>query len=313
VNVLCVTNMYPSKSEPQAGIFVHEQVEDLRALGVEIDVLHFNGRTHWFEYVRAMASVRSIVRRNRYDVAHAHYGLTGAVALAQRRVPVVTTFHGSDTGYIPWQARVSRVVARHTTPVFVAKANSLSLRVPGVVVPVGVDTNVFRPMLREEARRRLGWDPQGRYVLFPGAASRRVKRYDLFQAAFALAKLECPELHPILFDGYERDQAPLVMNAIDCVLMTSDWEGSPVTVKEALACETPVVSVPVGDVDDVIGGLPACAVTERDPVRLAAAVVAALDAPRSSVLRERAMLYERRSLASRIVELYEELLMGSHD
>jgi teichuronic acid biosynthesis glycosyltransferase TuaC len=313
VRVLVLTNMYPSESEPYAGIFVHEQVQDLRALGVEIDVLHFNGRTHWFEYVRAMASVRSTVRRNRYDIAHAHYGLTGAVALAQRRVPVVTTFHGSDTGYIPWQARVSRVVARHTTPVFVSRANSLSLSVPGAVVPVGVDTEVFRPLPRDVARRRLGWDPGGRYVLFPGAPSRRVKRYDLFQAAFALVESSSPEAKAILFDGYERRQAPLVMNAIDCLLMTSDSEGSPVTVKEALACETPVVSVAVGDVDEVISGLPGCAVVERDPAKLAAAVLAAMSAPRSSALRERAQLYERKGLASRLVDLYEELLAGCHD
>ncbi len=150
-------------------------------------------------------------------------------------------------------------------------------------------------------------------MLFPGAPSRRVKRYDIFQAAFALVETSCPEAKAILFDGYERGQAPLVMNAIDCLLMTSDSEGSPVTVKEALACETPVVSVAVGDVDEVIGGLPGCAVVERDPASLAAAVLAAMSAPRSSALRERATLYERKGLASRLVDLYEELLAGCHD
>jgi glycosyltransferase involved in cell wall biosynthesis len=140
-----------------------------------------------------------------------------------------------------------------------------------------------------------------------------VKRYDLFQAAFALVEASCPEVKAIVFDGYERGRAPLVMNAIDCVLMTSDWEGSPVTVKEALACETPVVSVAVGDVDEVIGGLPGCAVTDSDPAKLAAAVLAAMSAPRSAALRDRAKLYERKTLASRLVDLYEGLLARCHD
>ena len=308
MRVLCVTNMYPSEAEPEAGIFVHEQVEDLRTLGVDVEVLHFDGRNDWSQYLRAMARVRTIVRRDAFDVAHAHYGLSGAVALAQRTVPIVTTFHGSDTGYIPWQAHVSRVVARRTTPVFVSRANSRSLGVPGAVLPIGVDTDVFRPMPRSEARRLLGWEPGDPYVLFPGSASRRVKRYDLFASTLRSIRQEAAGAKEVIFKGYGRREAALVMNAVDCVLMTSDWEGSPVTVKEALACETPVVSVAVGDVGDVIEGLPGCALCDRDPERLAQGVLRALTAERSPALRERAALYERRRLASRLLELYEGAL-----
>src|SRR4051812_10529609 len=115
MKVLVVTNMYPAESEPWSGVFVAEQGEDLRRLGVDVDVFAFDGRPDRKEYLRAGRALRRIVAQHSFDLVHAHYGLTGAVALAQRNVPVVTTFHGSDT-WIPWQRAVSYVVARLTTP-----------------------------------------------------------------------------------------------------------------------------------------------------------------------------------------------------
>ena len=117
MRVLVVTNMYPSQEEPQFGTFVKEQTEDLIKLGVEVEVLHFDGRKSWTRYVAAAAAIRRKVGGGRFDLVHAHYGLAGAAALLQRRVPVVTTFHGSDfSGAIPWQVWVSRFVARLGQP-----------------------------------------------------------------------------------------------------------------------------------------------------------------------------------------------------
>ena len=95
MRVLAVTNMYPTDDEPGFGAFVFEQVDALRRLGIEVDVLSFDGRRDRTAYLRAVARLREQARGG-YDVVHAHYGLSGAVAMLQRRVPVVTTFHGSD-------------------------------------------------------------------------------------------------------------------------------------------------------------------------------------------------------------------------
>ena len=90
--------------------------------------------------------------------------------------------------------------------------------------------------------------------------------------------------------------------------MTSLHEGSPLTVREALACGTPVVSVPVGDVFDTIADLPACAVADPDPDLLAAAVRASLetDAP-ADRLRARALETSRAAVAARLLALYEDV------
>ena len=123
--------MYPMATDP-SGSFVRELVEAVRALGVSVDVLAFDGRKKKGRYALAAFKLRRALRSGRFDLVHAHYGLTGMVALAQRRVPTVVTFHGSDTGNprVKWQAWVSWVVARQATPVFVSRDAAQRLGCP---------------------------------------------------------------------------------------------------------------------------------------------------------------------------------------
>jgi teichuronic acid biosynthesis glycosyltransferase TuaC len=307
MRVLCLTNMYPTEREPWSGVFVAEQVEDLRTLGVEVEVWSFDGRDDRTEYVRAARTLRRLVGNGAFDLVHAHYGLAGAVALTQRRAPVVTTFRGSDT-FIPWQRNVSYIVARLTVPLFVSAEGRARLRRPDApVVPSAVDLQRFRPRPRAEARRLLGWDENGVYVLLPGPRGSAMKNAALFDATVEALPGEL-QARQIALEGYSRDEAALVMNAVDVTLMTSLSEGSPVAVRESLACETPVVSVAVGDVPDLLRGLPGCAVCERDPNALAEGVLQALEAPRMRLLRERAAEYSRVRMARRVLNVYEHVL-----
>lgn len=312
MRVLCLTNMYPGVSDASFGTFVKEQVDDLRTLGVDIAVVAFDGRRDRAAYARAVGAVRQAVRDGAVDLVHAHYGLTGAVALGQRRVPVVVTFHGSDAGLVRWQAAISWCVARGATPVFVNDDAARRLGRPHApVICAGVDMELFTPRGRRECRRELGWDEDGRYVLLPGARANAVKRADLFDASMAVARRSDRAIRAVSLEGYTRAAAAGVLNAVDVTLMTSDDEGSPVAVKESLACATPVVSVPVADVPGLVAGLPGCAVAPRDPRALAGAVLAALDAPRSSALRRRVEPFARPRIAERTLALYRSVLDGA--
>jgi hypothetical protein len=228
--------------------------------------------------------------------------------MSQRRIPVVTTFHGSDTGYIPWQAKISWIVSRATTPVFVAEdgARRLGISAP-TVIPVGVDSAVFQPKDRALAREELGWPIADTILLLPGARSKAVKGAALFDAVCDLLREDGLRVHGVALEGFPRETVPTVMNAVDALVMTSLSEGSPVSVKEALATETPVVSVDVGDVAKVIDRLPGCSIAPRDARRIAERVISALDYSRGGSLRLRARDYDRRHIASRLIETYEAL------
>lgn len=304
--------MYPTPDEPWYGSFVRDQVDDLRDLGVEVRVLDIDGRRDWRNYLRAAREVRRIVREEPFDLVHAHYGLTGAVAAAQRRLPTVTTFHGSDyTGAVPWQRYVSFVVARTSVPIVVSGEGRRTLHLrSAAVIPAGVDTELFRPVDRRAARRELGWDERGPYFLLPGRRASRAKRADLFDAVVREARRSVATLAGVSLEGFSRREVALALNAADVTVVTSDREGSPVAVRESLACETPVVSVAVGDVPDVVRGLPGCAVCTRDPAALAAAALVALESPRSPELRERAELSSRRRVVEQVTALYERVLAG---
>jgi teichuronic acid biosynthesis glycosyltransferase TuaC len=312
MNVLMVTNMWPTPEEPSFGCFVAEQVEDVRRLGLHVDVISFDGRSDRRNYLRAARAVHAAVRRRPISVVHAHYGLTGALAATQRSAPVITTFHGSDTGYVPWQARVSRLVAARTTPLFVSRGGAEALGRPeAAVLPAPVDLDRFVPMERNEARSLLGWNLDARYALFPGSRTNRRKRPDLFDAAVAEARRHVPDLETAALEGLSRDQVMLALNAADVTVMVSDWEGSPVTVRESLACMTPVVSVDVGDVREVIAGLPGCTLAERDPSELGMAIADAVTQARQPELRDRAAQTSRPRVAKQLVALYEEVVCAA--
>jgi teichuronic acid biosynthesis glycosyltransferase TuaC len=308
MRALCFTNMYPTEADPWAGSFVRDLVDDLRSLCIEVEVLAFNGRERKRAYAEASLLLRRALRGGHFDVVHAHYGLTGAVALAQRRVPTVVTFHGSDT-YITWQASISWFVARLATPIFVSRDGARRLGfVNAAVIPAGVDMDLFQPRPAAEARRRLGWPGNGRFVLLPGARDNPGKCAGLFDAVVDELRRRVPDLMAVSLEGFSREQVVDVMNGVDVTLMTSRSEGSPVSIKESLACMTPVVSVPVGDVPELLAGLPGCVVAPRDPIALADGVVAALDCGGDPALRRRADAVSRRRVAERTIALYESVV-----
>jgi glycosyltransferase involved in cell wall biosynthesis len=312
LRVLILTNMYPTPDEPHFGCFVKDQADDLRRLGVDVRVLAFDGRTDKGRYILAARELRRACRRERFDVVHAHYGLSGVLAAAQTGAPVVTTFHGSDT-WVAWQRAASWVAARRCQPIAVAQVVAARLGVSHApVIPCAVDLDLFKPMGREEARHRLGWPVAGRCVLFPASRTDRSKirnkRVDLFDAVVSRLRLQTPDVFTASLDGLDREHVALAMNAADVAVMTSEREGAPVVVKELLACETPVVSVPVGDVGETVRGLPGCAIVSRSPAALAEAAGVALRSGGDPMLRERMAEFGRGRIAQRVLAVYRHVL-----
>lgn len=313
--LLVLTNMWPTPASPTHGSFVADQVERIRALVPEwgVDVMVVDGSRGKLEYVRAIGRLRSRLREERYDLVHAHYGLTGAVAAAQLRVPFIVTLHGSDL-HIPWQRWISRAAAlraRHL--IFVSerlRRRAGRVSAGSSIIPCGVDLAVFRPVERAAARRRLGV-AAGPVVLFAGNPARGVKNYPLFEAAVgSLPEPLRERVRVLALRDVPPREVPDYLNSADVVVVTSRYEGAGSVAKEALACGTPVVSVEVGDIPELLEGVAGCHLVDRDPAALGAAIAAALEeGERPDGHRRIAETgTEAGAVAERVVGVYRQVL-----
>ncbi len=311
MRVLVVTNMYPTQERPELGVFVRDQVEALCRRG-DLDVELFVFPPGKKSYPRAVRDLRRLLKRRRFDVYHAHYGLTGWVAHLAGCKPLVVTFHGTDLRHRrvgPWSRRLANRVAR---PAVVSSDLARELRLARLrehpaVLPCGVDMRLFRPLPREQSRVKLGLDPQRRYVLFPADPARPEKRHD--RVTMVLKDLR--EVSELTLGGIPPEQVPLYVNAADAVLVTSDYEGFGRAVLEALACDVPVLATPTGVAPDVVNEVDGCHCLDfalGEWRNLLRAVLAGPD-PRVAG-RRHVEQYSTDRCADAVVECYEELAGG---
>ncbi|MBO8446755.1 MAG: glycosyltransferase [Bacteroidetes bacterium] len=235
--------------------FITEQAEALSKNGAEIDYFGVVGKG-LAGYLKNIRSLKQKIEDFQPDIVHAHYGLSGLLANLQRKVPVVTTYHGSDINDSK-VLRLSKIAMRLSAwNIFVSKKNVEMSGLTGKysLLPCGIDTDNFAVKEMAEARKELGWKMDGQYVLFAGAFDNAVKNAALAQAAVALL----PGVDLVEMKGFSRQQVASLFYAADVFLMTSKSEGSPQVVKEALYCGCPIVSVDVGDVAEVTEGILNC-------------------------------------------------------
>lgn len=289
MRLLAITNMYPDAERPWLGTFVEQQVKGLTAIGIQCQVLYFDRqREGAFTYYRMGQRLRDTVSHFKPDLVHVMYGGVMARNILARRwaVPTVVTFHGSDllgenlSGWFrklvshygvrcSWAAARRAngivVVARHLEHAFPRDVDRHKIR----VIPCGIDLERFRPMDQAACCRELGWAPDVFHVLFPANAGDPVKRPWLAQAAVQKLQKEGVKAELHLLSGVPYADVPVWINASDVLILTSLHEGSPTVVKEALACNVPVVSVDVGDVAERLQGIVGCHLAAPEPRDLA--------------------------------------------
>lgn len=304
--MLVVTNMYPTAERPALGPFVRDQVEALRRrddLEVELHAFGPGPRA----LARAALDLRRRFRGRRFDVVHAHFGLTAWPALLAGLGPVVVTLHGNDL-FVRRSAIATRAALPFTALV-AAVSREFSQNLPGAgerrrvaVLPVGVDLRRFRPIPRTEARARLGLDPAGPYLLFPHDPSRPLKRYDRAQeAAGDVPLLTLGRVPPA--------EVPFWINAANAVVVPSQAEAFGLAVIEALACGVPALGTPVGIHPVALRGVPGAYCRPWDPMAWREALRPHLEAgdPRVDG-RARAALFSADAMAARVAEAYRQIV-----
>lgn len=309
MRALIVANMYPTPARPALGRFVADQVAALRRTGeVDLEVFSFDPGGYR-AYVRAARRLRA--RRHdhaRFDVVHAHYGLTTWPALAAPARARVVTLHGTDLAH-PRSRPITLAGLRFNDLVGVV-SEPLAAAVPPwasggrvAVLPCGVDLHRFGRVDRAEARARLGLDPQRPYLLFAADPSRTEKRHDRALAVAGDTAL-------LTLGNVAPSQMRLWINAANAVLAPSDREGFGLSVLEALACDVPVLATPVGIAPEALAGVDGtlCAPFDVDVWRAALAPHLAASDPRVAGWA-RAEAYSSDRMAQRVLEAWRGLLL----
>jgi glycosyltransferase involved in cell wall biosynthesis len=300
-------------------------MRSLAAEGISVQVLVVDGRASRWAYLRTALRMLGLHgRRQHYDLIHAHTGHCGVLARLQTRHPVLVSYVGYDLygdpradGGITFKSRLEAVIFRRLAQVVeatITKSAAMEDLLPAgarprnVILPNGVDRESFRPIPRADARRALGWPEDELTILWAGHSHIPRKRLDLAEEVLRRVREELRGARLRICSGFAPADVPVWMNAADVLLFTSMAEGSPNVVKEAMACDLPIVSVDVGDTREVIEGTAHCTVVrEPDPRALAAAVAEVLaQAPVRSDGRARSAHLGLEQIARRLVGVYEE-------
>jgi len=232
--------------------------------GIEIYYFPIIGKG-LINYIKNIFLLKQHLSINKYDIIHAHYSMSAFVATLAHAKPLVVSLMGSDvqSGYLSKLCiKIFHKLSWKYTIVKSARMyNSLGLTNISVI-PNGVNTGAFNSMDKRACQKQLGWDYNKKHILFAANPSRPEKNYALAKQAFSILNKENIELHSLI--NVLPEQMPLLMNSTDVVLLVSLWEGSPNVIKEAMACNRPIVSTDVGDLRWLLGDTPGCYIVSFD-------------------------------------------------
>lgn len=312
----------PGEEKGSSMIFSRNQVKDLRKEGLDVLTFFLSSRTSPFAIYSELQRLKSFIEFNKPDIVHSHYGTMTAFicSLASADLPLVITFHGSDlnmargvgilrnySGHL-----LSQLAAWSAKKIICVNGKLMSKlwwgKSKAVVLPMGIDVSAFHAMDRNECRKQLGLSLEKKYVFFNGS-NPDVKRLDIALNTIELAKQADPMIEMLKMDGStEPSLMPVYLNACHCLLLCSDSEGSPMVIKEALACELPIVSTDVGDVSERVKGVTNCFVVEQEPKALADAVTTVIRSDARSNGRTRLDEFSADHIAAKLKSIYQVLV-----
>lgn len=279
MKILHITNNYPTTNYPIYGIFVKEQIGAIALLGNECDIVFINGREKGKkEYIFAIPKIIAKILSNKYDLVHCHHVYSGIVFLLGFGFIKKSILSYQNPPEFEGGVKLFRLLRLFFNKIIFKHYKSLDLNIE--YLPNGVDTDFFLPMNKCAVRKLLNLDENKIYVLFTDSNNKKrtQKRIDRFTATINILQNRNEKIEPIILTNTKREEMPLYFNAVDVHLITSDFEGSPNSVKECLACNTPVVSTPVGNVADMISEIPGCFVSNSfNPAELSLLVEKAIN------------------------------------
>lgn len=291
--------------------FIAEQAESLERNGHTLEWLKVDSNG-WKGYWNKRKELKKKIESFRPDIIHAHYGLCGLLANFQRKVPVVTTYPGSDINDFKVRilSIISLILSKYNIFMSKRQIDKVSLFITkktSEIIRYGVDENIFVEVDKNIARERLGFSRDEKLVMFAGRFANPVKNAELAKNSVNLLKnvslLE-------MTGGYTKEEMNLLYNAVDVAILTSHSEGSPQFVKETMLTGCPIVSVDVGDVKEVVEGIEGYYISERNPQDIADKLNQALSLNSRTKGRERIIELglTKDLVAKKLIKIYEQVI-----
>lgn len=299
--------------------FIRSQGESLKRNGINLDFFSIQG-SGIKNYFKHIFILKRFLKKNKYDIIHAHYGLCGWVSLLTfTKIPIIVSFMGDDLygdANYKGKKRLSdfvfnffNLLLQFPVDFIIVKSKNLAKHVirkkKMQIIPNGVDFDFFKPIARSKAIKELSIsDKNKKYILFLGSRSNPRKNFPLLEKALKkLSDVDILSPFPI-----SAEKIPLYLNLADVLVLTSFKEGSPNVIKEAMACNCPIVSTDVGDVKDVIGNTEGCFITSFNKEDVAKNIVNALAFNKRTSGRNNIGHLEINEVAKRIIRIYESVI-----
>lgn len=284
ISVLYVVNSWPTRSAPDLGIFNQRQVESVSVYLSEHRVYFINGRMKGLRaYIIALFDLFRILKNQKFEVVHVMHGYSilpvAALSFIFRfnrivlslQNPLLKEFAGNRPYLNGLSNVLLRVIVKKLNVAIIYKDQNhdvyrriLSHTEDIYHLPNGINSDMFKNLNREWCRDKHGVATDEKLILFISSRdiNRPQKRLDRFMEINK--KLKNSNLgfniKTRLISNEEPEVVRELIRSADLFLLTSDYEGSPNSVKEAVLAGCPVVSTPVGNVKDLLDGLSFCRV-----------------------------------------------------
>jgi teichuronic acid biosynthesis glycosyltransferase TuaC len=303
-----------SGNSGKASILVQRQAESLQKKNIDVTFFLIIGKG-FFGYFKNILFLKKYLNNNPFDIIHGHYSLSAFVASIAGAYPLVVSLMGSDVKAGDYYKYLIRFFKKmFSWKGLIVKSNEMKtiLELPdAVVIPNGVNIEQFKPASKESCRVELGWALDKTHILFAANSERPEKNFQLAKSSVELLDDSAVELHEL--DRVSPENMPIWYNASDVIVLSSLWEGSPNVIKEAMACNRPIVSTNVGDINWVFGNTPGCYLTSYSAEDVSGKLKRAINFGSVSAGtngRERIIELglDSETIANKLVEIYEGLI-----
>jgi len=308
MKILTVCREIPEKSNIhnyKIAEFIFEQNEAVSKHGVTFDY-YLIKKKGIIGYLSHLKGLIKKIKSEKYDFIHAHGGHIGSLCNLQRMVPVITSYRGSDIN--TKRGFILSIISLKSS-FFKIFVNRNMAKIAGVksnfdIIPAGIDFSIFKPKIKVNCRKYFNWDLNKKIILFGGKKNVPVKNFSLAKDAISFLN---QNIKIVELKGFTREEVAIALNACDCVLLTSFSEGSPNIIKEALACNRPIVSTDVGDVKELSKGIDGVFITDYTIESVASSIKKAFGFSEINS-REKVLFLEQGFLSNRLFNLYRNNL-----